>query len=179
MGALRRCSLRGHGPSVSGGSLVIGSDIWGNQGGVTPVGGGRKYGRWEICARSTMSGPAWHSVALLWPDAEDWPAGGEIDFMEISDPTRQSVEYNLHWSASNHVEQHATTVDATAWHAWAVEWTPSYIAVYRDGVQWAKTTDVWKLPPRKMHLALQVDNFGGVTAPPGYMYVDWVGEWGL
>lgn len=56
---------------------------------------------------------------------------------------------------------------------------PQYIAVYRDGVQWARSTDVNRLPPRSMHLALQLDNFGGLTFPTGQMFVDWVAEYGI
>ncbi|MEE4022079.1 glycoside hydrolase family 16 protein [Gordonia sp. PKS22-38] len=165
--------------SVSGGDLVIRSDLRGNSGGLTPRWSGQKYGRWEICARSTMAAFAWHPVALLWPVAEDWPVGGEIDFMEISDPWRQRVEYNLHYGAANHVEQHVTRVNATRWHSWAVEWTPQRIAVYRDGVQWAVSTDTGRLPPRPMRLALQLDYFGGPTFPTGAMFVDWVNVYGL
>lgn len=137
------------------------------------------YGRWEVCARSTIAAPTWHSVALLWPDAEDWPVGGEVDFMEISDPFRVSVEYNLHYGAENNVENHRTLTNATAWHNWAVEWTPQHIAVFLDGRQWAISTDVSRLPPRPMHLALQLDNFGGMTVPTGQLLVDRVAEYSL
>ncbi|NDK90066.1 glycoside hydrolase family 16 protein [Gordonia desulfuricans] len=165
--------------SISDGALTITSTIDGTSGGVTPKWGGRKYGRWEICSRATVASPTWHAVALLWPDAEDWPVGGEVDFMEIADATRSTVQYNLHYGAANNVESHTTWGDATNWHAWAVEWTPQYIAVYRDGVQWARSTDVNRLPPRSMHLALQLDNFGGLTFPTGQMFVDWVAEYGI
>ncbi|ASR02830.1 Glycosyl hydrolases family 16 [Gordonia rubripertincta] len=67
--------------------------------------------------------------------------------------------------------------DATMWHSWAVEWTPDRIAVYLDGVRWAVTTDTSRFPPRPMHLCLQLDNFGGETAPGGKMFVDWVAEY--
>ena len=163
--------------TVSGGSLVITADAAGNSGGMAERGGGRKHGRWEICARATRAAPTWHAVALLWPDAGDWPVGGEIDFMEIVEPTRQRVDYNLHFGADDAVEHHEIFVDATMWHSWAVEWTPDRIAVYVDGVRWAETTDISRFPPRPMHLCLQLDNFGGVTVPGGKMFVDWVAEY--
>jgi Glycosyl hydrolases family 16 len=165
--------------TVSDGNLVISADLAGNSGGLTPNWGGRMHGRWEICARSTIAGPAWTAAALLWPDAEDWPAGGEVDFMEISDPTRQTVSYFLHWGAENHIEQHTTVVNATQWHSWAVEWTPQRITVFRDGIAWGASVDVNRLPPRPMHLTLQLDNFGGITFPAGKMFVDRVAEYPL
>ena len=165
--------------SVSNGSLVITADTAGNTGGLTPKWGGRKYGRWEICARSTIAGPAWTAAALLWPDAEDWPAGGEVDFMEISDGTRQTASYFLHYGPQNGLEQHHTIVNSSQWHSWAVEWTPQHIKVFLDGKNWATSSNVDRLPPRPMHLTLQLDNFGGITFPAGQMYVERVAEYGI
>lgn len=165
--------------TVSDGAMVISADLAGNSGGVTPRWGGRLHGRWEICARSTVASTAWTPNALLWPDAEDWPAGGEVNFMEIPYPLRDRVDYNLHWGNSDNLERHTRTVDATAWHNWAVEWTPTHIAVFLDGVEWARSSDVNRLPPRSMHLALQLDNYGGVTFPAGALYIDRVAEYPL
>ncbi|NED69711.1 glycoside hydrolase, partial [Streptomyces sp. SID10244] len=69
------------------------------------------YGRWEICARSTIGSAAWTPMALLWPDAEDWPDGGEVDFMEISYPLRDRVDYNLHWGNATNLERHTIAVN--------------------------------------------------------------------
>ncbi|WP_233425457.1 glycoside hydrolase family 16 protein [Gordonia otitidis] len=159
--------------TVSDGALVVTGDASGNSGGMAESGGGQKYGRWEICTRSPAAAPGYHAVALLWPDNNMWPIGGEVDFMEISDPARQSAEYNLHYGMFNSVESHRIEGDGTQWHAFAVNWTPSYIAVYVDGFEWARTTAVSKLPPWSMHLCLQLDNFGGNIAAGGKMYVDW------
>lgn len=165
--------------AVSDGNLVITARPDGSSGGMAVRGGGSKFGRWEICSRSSVAAPTWHAVALLWPDTNDWPVGGEIDFMEIIDPLRRSVEYNLHYGAQDDIEHHRVEVDATRWHAWAVEWTPRRIAVYLDGELWAQSTDVSRFPPRSMHLCLQLDNFGGPTVPGGEMLVDWVTEYSV
>lgn len=159
--------------TVSDGQLAITGDSSGNSGGMAEGGGGQKYGRWEICVRSTVAAPGYHAVALLWPDNNVWPMGGEVDFMEISDPTRQGAEYNLHYSMFNSVESHSISGDGTQWHAFAVNWTSSYIAVYVDGYEWARTTNVTRLPPWSMHLCLQLDNFGGNIAAGGQMFFDW------
>ena len=44
---------------------------------------GQRYGRWEACVRMDPGPDALHGVLILWPVAEDFPAGGEIDWMEI------------------------------------------------------------------------------------------------
>jgi len=137
---------------------------------------GRMYGRWEARVRSPAGDPDYHSVLLLWPDAENWPVGGEVDFMEISDASRQNVEMFLHYGADNSQVQGDVDVDATEWHNWAVEWTPDHIAAFLDGEEWWRTDDTGILPPGPMHLTIQLDNFGG----PGQetqMHVDWVREY--
>lgn len=165
--------------TVSDGHLVISGDASGNSGGVALKGGGQMYGRWEICARSSVAASTYHSVALLWPDANDWPAGGEIDFMEIVDPARQTAGFHLHYGPDDQRENHYVRIDATRWHSWAVEWTPQRITVYVDGTPWAESAEPSQFPPRPMHLCLQLDNFGGDTRAGGQQYVDWVRQYSL
>jgi hypothetical protein len=43
--------------------------------------GGQHHGRWEGRVRAPASDPSYNALLLLWPDAEDFPVGGEIDFM--------------------------------------------------------------------------------------------------
>lgn len=164
---------------VADGQVTITGDDVGNTGGMAPKGPGHVHGRWEICAKSTPVRDTYHSVLLLWPDAEDWPVGGEIDFMEIADPTRQRVEAYLHFDPKDLRVGGATDVDATQWHAWAVEWTPDRIATFVDGNLWWETTNSGDFPPRPMHLAMQLDDFGGDTSGGGQLAVDWVREYRL
>jgi licheninase len=138
---------------------------------------GQRYGRWEVCARSAGSSPGYHSVLLLWPDAEDWPLGGEVDFMEAVDASRQAVEGWVHYGHDDRRDGGTVVVDATQWHAWAVEWTPSRITMFVDGVPWWSTTATATFPPRAMHLCLQVDNFGGDVSAGGQQQVDWVRQY--
>ena len=76
---------------------------------------------------------------LLWPDAENFPVGGEIDFMEMMDHTRQNTDFFLHYGQNNRPAPRQVRIDATQWHNWAVEWTPDHIAAYVDGKQWCRT----------------------------------------
>ena len=73
-------------------------------------------------------------------------------------------------------------IDATQWHNWAVEWTPTHVVAFVDGREWYRTTDVSILPPGPMHLCIQLDWFpgsgsGSVQEP--YMHVDWVKQYSL
>jgi hypothetical protein len=165
--------------TVADGELTITGDELGNSGGMALRGSGQVYGRWEVCAKSPPAAAAYHSVLLLWPDAEDWSVGGEIDFMEIVDPLRQIVGAALHFGANDQRLDGSVRIDATQWHSWAVEWTPDRIATYVDGVQWWETTDTVHFPPRKMHLCIQLDNFGGDTRAGGHQIVDWARQYPL
>jgi hypothetical protein len=112
---------------------------------------------------------------LLWPDAENWPEGGEVDFMEIGDETRQKADFFLHYGANNRQLHGEVQIDATQWHNWAVEWSPQKITAYVDGKEWYSTTQVSALPPDSMHLTLQLDWFPkGGSVQPSTMQVDWV-----
>ena len=162
--------------SVANGTLTITGDSQGNSGGMAWL-PGQLHGRWEACVKSSPSGPDYHSLLLLWPDAENWPVGGEIDFMEIADPTRQSVEGWLHYGPNDERDSGAVHIDATQWHSWAVEWTPQRVAVFVDGAQWWETGDPAHLPPGPMHLCIQLDNFGDDLGSGASMAVDWARQY--
>ncbi|MCW2719862.1 MAG: glycoside hydrolase family 16 [Pseudonocardia sp.] len=158
--------------TVANGFLTIAGNAQGASGGMA-WNFGAKYGRWEVRMRAPRADPDYHAVMLLWPDAENWPVGGEVDFAEMSDPTRQTTDTFLHYGASNSQVHGSVDIDATRWHNWAVEWTPTGIANYVDGVRWWSTADTSILPPGSMHLTLQLDNFRGTGLTPSQMDVDW------
>lgn len=166
---------------VKDGILTITGDSKGTTGGLAWI-PGQKYGRWEGRVKTPAADPSYHALLLLWPDAEDWPVGGEVDFMETTDPGRQSSNFFLHYGEDNQQEKGEVSVDATQWHNWAVEWTPDHIITYLDGKEWHRTTDTSKLPPRAMHLTIQLDWFpedGSSTVKESNMQVDWVKEYPL
>jgi hypothetical protein len=80
---------------VRDGILTITGDPKGNTAGME-WGGGQRYGRWEGRVRAPASDPTYNALLLLWPDAENFPVGGEIDFMEMMDHTRQKTNVFLH-----------------------------------------------------------------------------------
>jgi hypothetical protein len=165
---------------VDNGILTIKGDAEGNTGGLA-LNPGQMYGRWEGRVKLPTSDPTYHALLLLWPDEENWPEGGEIDFMEATSGDRQNVNSFLHYSEDNKQVEHSVDVDATEWHNWAVEWTPDHVIGYLDGREWYRVEDKDKLPPGPMHLCIQLDWFPEDGDPknvkPSEMQVDWVKEY--
>ncbi len=159
--------------TTADGIMTMTGDTSGNTGGMA-WGDGQKYGRWEARVRSSAG--SYHPVMLLWPSAENWPIGGEVDWMEISDPARKVADTFLHYGADNNQVQGNVNVDATQWHNWAVEWTPQGITTYLDGKVWWSTKNTSILPPGPMHMTIQLDNFGGPNTAT-QMQVDWVKQY--
>jgi beta-glucanase (GH16 family) len=139
---------------------------------------GQRYGRWEACVRSDRGQGGLNAVVLLWPVAEDFPVGGEIDWMEISDDSRQETGFFLHYGADNDQEAGAVTHDATQWSAYALEWTPAKITAFVNGQEWYSTTDTGHFPPRPMNMTMQLDYFGDASGPTA-MHMDWARQWAL
>lgn len=164
--------------AVRDGVLTITGDADGTTGGMS-WGDGRRYGRWEARVRVPAGDPSYNAVLLLWPDAENWPEGGEIDFMEIGDADRQEVDVFLHYGEDDDQKHGRVATDATRWHHWAVEWTPTSITTFLDGRRWYRTTDEVVQPPGPMHLCIQLDWFPeGAPVRESTMQVDWVREYG-
>lgn len=117
---------------------------------------GRQYGRWEVRAK-TNKGSGYGDVILLWPDAEDWPEGGEINFMEVPKGDRTETHVIVHYGEDNSQVGKTITGDFTQWHNYAVEWAPDHVAGFIDGQEVFRTSDPDVIPPRPMHLAMQQD----------------------
>jgi beta-glucanase (GH16 family) len=141
---------------------------------------GQMYGRWEGRVRAPASDESYNALMLLWPDAENFPVGGEIDFMEMMDHNRQKTDIFIHYGEDNSQVNGSVEVDGTEWHNWAVEWTPEAITAYVDGEEWYRTTDSSIFPPGPMHLCIQLDWFPeGDTPKQSIMEVDWVRQYSL
>ncbi|NMI01222.1 glycoside hydrolase family 16 protein [Pseudonocardia sp. K10HN5] len=165
--------------SVADGILTITGDSRGDTAGMA-WNPGQKYGRWEGRVKAPASDPSYNALLLLWPDAENFPVGGEIDFMEMMDHTRQETNIFLHYGPDNSQVNGKVKIDATQWHNWAVEWTPTHVAAFVDGKEWWRTTDTSILPPGPMHLCIQLDWFPkGGKVKQSEMQVDWVKEYKL
>jgi licheninase len=167
--------------TVRDGVLTITGNPRGDTAGMS-WGDGQRYGRWEGRVKAPASDETYNALLLLWPDAEDFPIGGEIDFMEMMDHTRQKTHVFLHYGEDNKTISGSVVADATQWHNWAVEWTPTHIATYLDGKEWWRTERTEIFPPRPMHLCIQLDWFPDEEAGPvqtSTMEVDWVKQYAL
>ncbi|GAA2545623.1 glycoside hydrolase family 16 protein [Pseudonocardia hydrocarbonoxydans] len=164
--------------TVEDGVLTLTGDAEGTTAGMcwSP---GQRYGRWEARVRAPVSDPSYDAVVLLWPDSGD-PADGEIDVVEMQDPTRQRTGFFLHHGDGPPVTGEVE-IDATQWHDWAVEWTPEAITASVDGEQWFRTTDTGAFPPGPMHLCVQLDWFpeGTGEVRASSMQVDRVARYAL
>lgn len=141
---------------------------------------GQKYGRWETRAKYAAGTAAYHQVLILWPDAEDFPVGGEVDYSEVSDAKRQNLDFFLHYGQDNSQVSGHRQLDMTEWHNYAVEWTPDHVVGYVDGEEFFRSDDPKTLPPREMHPTVQLDWFPqDGEAGEGAMEVDWIRQYGL
>jgi beta-glucanase (GH16 family) len=160
--------------TVDGSKLIINGTANGTTGGMSAKFAHRKYGRWETRMALPSGDNEYHGVALLWPDSRDWPCDGEIDYAENTGD-RSVMRFFLHYSCKNQQTRASKAVDATAFHNYAVDWSPAGITGYIDGVQWFHDDDPAHQPPGGMHQTLQLDWFPDSTANgTGRMLVDWV-----
>jgi licheninase len=167
--------------SLRDGIMTITGDSRGSTAGMG-WGSGQHYGRWEGRVKAPASDESYNALLLLWPDAEDFPVGGEIDFMEMMDHTRQETHVFLHYGEDNDQISGSVKADATQWNNWAVEWTPTHIATFVNGQEWWRTERVEIFPPRRMHLCIQLDwfpNEGRGAVQESTMQVDWVKQYAL
>ncbi len=140
---------------------------------------GQKYGRWEGRMKADVGPESYNALFLLWPDAENFPVGGEIDFAEIMSADRQTTNIFLHYGADNSQISGEVSHDATQWTNWAVEWKPEKITAFVNGKEWWSTTETDKFPPGPMHLCIQLDWFPDGSTGSSAMHVDWVKQYSL
>ena len=137
---------------------------------------GSTSGRWEVRMRTTRQ-PAYHSVLIVWPDAgrQAVPGCQEIDFSESTKTVGVSRFY-LHHTCPNYTTTASRTLDMTQWHHYAVEWTPTRITGYIDGIEFYEDTRYAPNLRAPSHLTAQLDWFpgNGATTINSTMDLDWV-----
>jgi hypothetical protein len=138
-------------------------------------------GKWETRMR-VVDTPGrdgeYHPVLLLWPRAEDFPCGGEVDYSE-STATSTKVDFFLHYSCANTQTHAEKQLNLLGWHNYAVEWNDRCIVGYVDAVEFFRDCTASHLPPRAMDSSIQLDFFPDSSPGPGEtrMQVDWTRAW--
>lgn len=124
--------------------------------------GGLLYGRYVFRLRADPV--AGYKVAmLLWPDSENWPSDGEVDFPE-ADLNGPIYGWVHHQNGRSAVDQIGFSTNATygEWHTAAITWLPSGISFQLDGK--VIGTAFTRIPNTPMHLIIQAET--STDAPP-------------
>jgi beta-glucanase (GH16 family) len=132
------------------------------------------YGRWDVRARAEADADHGFAV-LLWPNAENWPVGGELDLAEFPGATRSVLQTTVHYGSTNRQYTAFTSGDFTAWHTYSVIWTPSSVTYLLDDRPVMTVTDPAAIPTGAMHLGLQAGaNSSTPSATTATLDVEWV-----
>lgn len=176
--------------SYTGGVLRLQGTAGGSTGGMAHLAVQRQYGRWEARMRAyTTGGTAgqsqYHPVLIVWPDSDNWPDDGEYDFIEtdVGSTAGAFIHYPHPYNGNVLQQEHATDSSKAVadYHNYAIDWQPTGITGYIDGVQWyhyangagpAGRSNIQAMPSG--HLTVQLDNFGGATHRPANMDLEWV-----
>src|SRR5690606_7300358 len=99
-----------------------------------------KYGRIEARISAPSSMGMWPAFWMLGSNINSvgWPACGEIDILEHVN-TDSSIHGTIHWLDHNNTYANygtSTPTNVTAYHVYAIEWTPTEIRWYIDGYQY-------------------------------------------
>ena len=97
-----------------------------------------KYGRIEARMKLPLGQGLWPAFWMLGSNINtvSWPACGEIDVMEHVN-TESKVYGTVHWDNNGHAQYGGNvTTTPTDYHVYSVEWEPTYIKWFVDGVQY-------------------------------------------
>ncbi|HSZ71136.1 MAG TPA: family 16 glycosylhydrolase, partial [Cytophagaceae bacterium] len=157
------------------------------------------YGRMEASIK-VPSGPGMWPAFWMLSDANNWPYSGEIDIEETVNSNPVNAYQTLHYNCTpcngggyspNQTGVTVTNADwSSAYHLYAVDWTPNQIKYSIDGVTTATytpsslaggTATTWPFNTTNFYLILNLALGGSLTgnANPGTgtlpsMYVDYV-----
>lgn len=138
--------------------------------------GGMLYGRFQIRLRADPVA-GYKLAVLLWPDSEEWPKDGEIDFPEanLNGPILAFVHHQNGTSPNDQTE-FATDATYGQWHTATVTWLPSGVSFQLDGQ--VVGTAFARIPNTPMHLIIQAEtSIGGpvpTDAAAGNIQIDWL-----
>ena len=139
--------------------------------------GGLQYGRYAVRFKAD-SVAGYKTAWLLWPDSENQPQNGEIDFPEGN--LNGNISAFMHWAGGGGSQDaYPTKTTYSAWHTAVTEWTPTGITFYLDGQVIGTSTA--HIPNTPMHWVIQTETSTDGTVPSstaaGNVQIDWVAAW--
>ncbi len=168
--------------SCSGGMMVwhLFNEGSGARSAAVVVGGDQLYGRFEFCFKADAL-DGFKTAVLLWPDSDNWPHDGEIDFPEGAlDHTIEAYMHRQDATSGSDQDFRGTSTTFTDWHRAVIEWRPGDCRFILDGVQLGATITS-RVPNTPMHYVLQIESDLGGNQPAsgtsGHLYCDWVARW--
>lgn len=143
--------------------------------GATGSEGGQLHGRYEIRFMVERPTVGYKLAWLLWPDSENFPADGEIDFPEA--PLSDSIGGYLHHmdgvSADDQDTFDTGVRVSSGWHTATIEWTAKSCTFILDGVTMGTSAD--RIPSTPMHLVIQNETDGSTSdSAVADILIDWV-----
>jgi beta-glucanase (GH16 family) len=99
------------------------------------------YGKVEVRAKLPTGRGTWPAIWMLGTNIDEvgWPRCGEIDIMENVGFDPDTIHFNVHTAAYNHVRKTNKGTKVTLakpyddFHVYGIEWTPKAIDFFLDG----------------------------------------------
>ena len=141
-----------------------------------------QYGYMEVRAKLPAGQGLWPAIWMMPASHDD--DNGELDVLEMvgSDPT--TANFALHRNGLDEVEDWAGANLTRTFHTFGVDWQPTHVVWYVDGVERARVTDPALICPEAMYPILNVavgGDWAGApdesTPFPATMEVDYVRVW--
>jgi beta-glucanase (GH16 family) len=135
----------------------------------------RAYGRFEFQVRTDADPSAATSGTILtWPESGSLLRDGENDIYETGAASGRNPFYSfIHFGGTQQYNVvHAAS--ATQWHTMVLDWDPSVMRIYRDGVLARTITNTSAIPDSRHHLAIQLDAVKNWMSSTVRMYVEYV-----
>jgi hypothetical protein len=147
--------------------------------GAVGTGGGLLYGRYAVRFRADPI-RGYKTAWLLWPDSEQWPRDGEIDYPEGNlDATIAGYMHRMNGTSGGDQDAYETQTTYTSWHTAVLEWTAASCKFILDGNVVGTSTS--RIPSTPMHWVIQTETALDGTVPAdaveGHVVIDWVAVW--
>lgn len=138
------------------------------------------YGMYSVRFRSDAL-QGFKTAWLLWPDSDQWPRDGEIDYPEqdLAAPFFAAL-HSVGSTQETASEVFPANASFQTWNTATIEWTPGRVEFFLNGKSIGSSTS--GVPSLPMHYILQTESCLPACPNPntrGHLYVDWIAIWAL